>query len=187
MPMVPFLLFASAAALLLWGVLSFNRFVGLRNQVRAAWADIDVQLRRRHDLIPNLVSAVQGYAGHEKAALELVTELRAQALSLSDRRKLGEVETRLEGGIARLLALQEAYPDLKASENFSALQRDLVEIEDHLQYARRFYNGSVRDFNTLLERIPDIVIGRIFGFSREEFFQADESDRVVPSVREVTG
>jgi LemA protein len=180
-------LLAVALGLLLWGVLSFNRFVRLRNQVRAAWADIDVQLRRRHDLVPNLVAAVKGYAGHEKATLELVTELRAQALSLANPAQLGEVEARLEQGITRLIALQEAYPDLKASENFAALQRDLVEVEDHLQYARRFYNGAVRDFNTILERIPDLVIGRAFGFSREDFFQAEVSEREAPSVRGMKG
>ena len=185
--MVLIIVSAAAIALLLWGVLSFNRFVLLRNQVKAAWADIDVQLRRRHDLVPNLVAAVEGYAGHEKASFELVTELRAQALSLNDRQKLGEVETRLQGGISRLLALQEAYPDLKASENFAALQRDLVEIEDHLQYARRFYNGSVRDFNTLLERVPDLIVGRAFGFAREEFFQADASEREAPAVGGLKG
>jgi LemA protein len=106
---------------------------------------------------------------------------------MSDPRRLGEIEARLEGGISRLLALQEAYPDLKASENFSALQRDLVEIEDHLQYARRFYNGAVRDFNTLLERVPDLVVGRAFGFSREEFFQAGESERIAPEVGGLRG
>jgi len=181
------LLLAVAVAVLLWGILSFNQFVHLRNQVRAAWADIDVQLRRRHDLVPNLVAVVQGYAAHEKATLELVTELRAQALSLANPAQLGEVETRLEQGISRLIALQEAYPDLKASQNFAALQRDLVEVEDHLQYARRYYNGAVRDFNTLLERIPDLIIGRTFGFSREEFFQADAEERRAPEVRGLKG
>jgi LemA protein len=181
--MVPFVITVSTVAFLLWGVFSFNRFIRLRNQVRAAWADIDVQLRRRHDLVPNLVAAVEGYARHEKATFELVTELRSQALGLSDPAQLGKVETRLADGISRLIALQEAYPDLKASENFAALQRDLVEIEDHLQYARRFYNGSVRDFNTLLERFPDLVVGKAFGFSREAFFQAEEGERETPVLR----
>lgn len=169
-------------ALLFWGVVSFNGFVRLRNQVASAWSDIDVQLKRRHDLIPNLVSAVRGYADHERATLELVTELRASALRITDPGELGRVETRIEGGIARILALQEDYPDLRASENFNQLQRDLVEIEDHLQYARRFYNGATRDLNTRLERFPDLLIGRIFGFSRSEFFQAEEGARAAPRI-----
>lgn len=165
-----------------WGVFAFNRFVRLRNLVRAAWADIDVQLKRRHDLVPNLVRVVEGYAGHEKATLESVTELRARAESLAAPAALGDVETSLERGIARLLALREAYPDLKANENFAALHRDLVDVEDHLQYARRFYNGAVRDYNTTLERVPDLVVGRAFGFERAEFFQAEGEERAAPRV-----
>ena len=177
-----YLLLALLAALLLWGIVAFNRFVRLRNLVRSAWADIDVQLARRHDLIPNLVAAVQGYARHEQATLALVTELRANAIGVSDPEALGRIEGELERGIRKLVALQEAYPELRASENFIALQRDLVDIENHLQYARRFYNGAVRDLNTRLERVPDLFVGRISGFSREPFFQAGEGEREVPSV-----
>jgi LemA protein len=167
---------------LLWSAFSFNRFVRMRNLVRAAWADVDVQLTRRHDLVPNLVAAVQGYAGHERSTLESVTELRARAADTAGPERLGELEASLEQGIARLLALQEAYPDLKASESFARLHRDLVDVEDHLQFARRFYNGAVRDYNTVLERVPDLVIGRAFGFERSEFFQAEAGDRAVPGV-----
>ncbi|HRN62503.1 MAG TPA: LemA family protein [Luteimonas sp.] len=164
-------------ALLAWAVLVFNRLVRLRNQVRTAWADIDVQLIRRHDLVPSLVSAVAAYAGHERAVLEAVTELRAQALAQSSRPQLARVEDALEQAIGRLFALKEAYPDLKASENFAQLQRDLVEVEEQLQYARRFYNGAVRDHNDATQRFPDLIIARATGFGSEEFFEAGEAQR----------
>ena len=172
------LLLAIVAAAGAWAVVAFNRLVRLRNQVRAAWADIDVQLARRHDLVPPLVAAVRAYAGHERATLEAVTELRAQALSLTSPARLGEVESALEQALSRLFALREAYPDLKANENFAQLQRDLVEVEDHLQFSRRFYNGSVRDYNTAIERVPDLVIARAGGFTSAEFFQARDEERV---------
>ena len=169
-------------ALAAWAVIAFNRLVRLRNQVRTAWADVDVQLIRRHDLVPSLVSAVQAYAGHEKAALAAVTELRSQAVAAQAPGKLGDIESALEQGIGRLLALQEAYPDLKASENFSQLQRDLVQVEEQLQYARRFYNGAVRDLNDAVQRVPDLFVARITGFDNAEFFQADDSGRAAVKV-----
>jgi LemA protein len=169
------------AAVAVWLVFSYNRLVRLRNQVRTAWADIDVQLTRRHDLVPQLVSAVRGYASHEQTVLQAVTDLRSQALAVRGPTKLGEVETALEQAVSRVLALKEAYPDLKASENFSQLQRDLVKVEETLQYARRFYNGAVRDLNDGVQRIPDVVIARTFGFSSAEFYQAREEER--PSVQ----
>lgn len=164
-------------AIIAWAVFAFNRLVRLRNQVRTAWADIDVQLKRRHDLVPQLVAAVQGYAGHERGVLTAVTELRAQALSLTSPAQLGKVETALEQGLAKLFALKEAYPDLEASESFLQLQRDLVEVEDHLQYSRRFYNGAVRDNNTSIQRVPDMLIARPFGFQESEFFHATDDER----------
>jgi LemA protein len=169
-------------ALLVWGVFAFNRLVRLRNQVRTAWADIDVQLTRRHDLVPPLVAAVQAYAAHERAALETVSALRAQALATASPRALGAVEGELEGALSRLLALQEAYPDLKASDNFLQLQRDLVAIEDHLQYARRFYNGAVRDYNGAVQRVPDMFVARASGFGEAEFYQAGADARLPAAV-----
>ena len=165
-----------------WAVFVFNRLVRLRNQVRTAWADIDVQLLRRHDLVPQLVTAVQAYAGHERGLLEAVTALRTQALALStpdnaSPAQLGQVETALQSALGRLFALREAYPDLKASGNFMQLQRDLVEVEEHLQYARRFYNGAVRDLNDAVQRVPDLVVARGFGFAPAEFFQAGDEQR----------
>lgn len=171
-----------SVALLLWAIFAFNRLIRLRNQVRNAWADIDVQLVRRHDLVPQLVAAVRGYAGHERAALELVTELRASALTPQGRTKLGEVESALEAAIGRLFALQEAYPDLKASGNFAQLQRDLVEVEEQLQYARRFYNGAVRDLNDAVQRFPDLLVARGCGFSVAEFFQSRDEQRAAAKV-----
>jgi LemA protein len=168
-------------AVILWAVIVFNRLVRLRNQMRAAWSDIDVQLKRRHDLVPQLVAAVKGYTSHERGTLEKVTELRMQAVSLQSPLRLGEVESELEKALAGVMVLQEAYPNLKANETFLQLQRDLVEVEDHLQYARRFYNGSVRDYHNAIQRVPDVAIARAFGFGPAEFFQASEEERpVVP-------
>ncbi len=165
-----------------WAVFAFNRLVHLRNQVRNAWADIDVQLTRRHDLVPQLVAAVKGYTGHERGVLQAVTELRTKAVALSSPARLGDVESELEQALVQLFALKEAYPDLKANESFLQLQRDLVEVEDHLQYARRFYNGAVRDYNTNVQRVPDMLIARSFGFSEGEFYQAGDEDRPVVKV-----
>jgi LemA protein len=159
------------AVIAVWIVFAYNRLVRLRNQVRTAWADIDVQLTRRHDLVPQLVSAVRGYASHEQTVLQAVTDLRSQALSLQSPTKLGEVETALEQALTRVLALKEAYPDLKASENFSQLQRDLVKVEETLQYARRFYNGAVKEYVTRIESFPDLLIARPLGFRPMPFFE----------------
>jgi LemA protein len=171
-----------AAALLGWAAMLFNRLVRLRNQVRTAWADIDVQLTRRHDLVPSLVAAVKGYAAHEGAVLEAVTTLRAQATAEQAPGRLGDVEDRLEHALGRLVALQEAYPDLKANQNFLQLQRDLVGVEEQLQYARRFYNGAVRDYNDAVQRVPDLLVARSFGFDAAEFFQADDAQRAAVKV-----
>jgi LemA protein len=165
------------AAVAAWAMLAFNRLVRLRNQVRTAWADIDVQLQRRHDLVPSLVAAVQAYAGHESATLQAVSELRAQALSQTRPARLGDVEASLERELGRLIALREAYPDLKADRNFAQLQQELVQVEEQLQYARRFYNGAVRDYNDGVQRIPDALLARMAGFLAAEFFQAGAGSR----------
>lgn len=171
-----------AGAVLAWAVLAFNRLVRLRNQVRTAWADIDVQLQRRHDLVPQLVAAVQGYAGHEAATLQAVTQLRSQALQLQRPAALGDVEAALEQALGRLVALQEAYPDLKADGNFAQLQRDLVQTEEQLQYARRFYNGAVRDYTDATQRVPDVLVAKATGFAPLDFFQADADSRAAVRV-----
>lgn len=182
------LLVLAGLLLLGWAVYAFNRLVRLRNQVRAGWADIDVQLTRRHDLVPQLVAAVKAYASHERATFEAVTELRTRAASLQSPvtldspATLGEVETELERALGRLVALKEAYPELKSNETFGRLQENLVEIEDALQYARRFYNGAVRDYRTALQRFPDLLVGRAGGFAPAEFFQASNEERRVSGV-----
>ena len=167
------LVIAIAAVALIWGIMIFNALVNGRNQVAAAWSDIDVQLQRRHDLIPRLVEAVRGYAAYERATLEAVTELRARSSSASRVGEIAELEQQIETGVRRLLALAESYPDLKANENFLALQKDLTEIEDHLQYARRFYNGAVRNLNTRVQSFPDLLVARSSGFDEAEFFDAE--------------
>jgi LemA protein len=177
--LVPALL---AAALAAWVAVAYNRLVRLRNQVATAWSDIDVQLQRRHDLVPQLVAAVQGYAAHESAVFEAVTALRSRALGLRDPAELGQVEAELEQALGRLLLLREAYPDLRASENFARLQEDLVDVEEHLQYARRFYNGAVRDLNDIVQRVPDVLVARTFGFGEAAFFQASADSLAAPRV-----
>ena len=173
---------AVVAAVLAWAVFAFNRLVRLRNQVRAGWSDIDVQLMRRHDLVPALVEAVRAYAGHEQAAFERVAVLRGEAMAAHSPAQLAGIEARLEHDVGRLLVLKEAYPELKASENFLRLQRDLVDVEDHLQYARRFYNGAVRALNDGVQRVPDVVVARAFGFRAAEFFEAADAARQAPAV-----
>lgn len=173
---------ALVIAIAVWAVAIYNRLVRLRNQVRAGWSDIDVQLTRRHDLVPMLVEAVRGYANHEKALLESVTQLRAQALATTQPAQLAAIEGTLETQLAQVFALREAYPDLKASENFLKLQQDLVVVEDHLQYARRFYNGAVRGYNDGIQKVPEVFVARIFGFSDAQFFRAEADARGVPTV-----
>ena len=172
--MIGTLLTLIAAVLLLWAVLVFNNLVRDRNRTRAGWSDIDVQLQRRHDLIPRLVDAVRGYAGHERATLEAVTELRGLSQRAARLAEKAALEDEIETATHRLLALAESYPDLKANRNFLELQNELTTTEDHLQYARRFYNGAVRAFNTRLESFPDLLIARAFGFTAREFFSAEE-------------
>jgi LemA protein len=158
------------------GVYLYNRLVADRNQVRAGWSDIDVQLTRRHELVPRLVEAVKGYASHERATLEAVTALRQRSTEVEQLALKAGLEQELEAGVRKLIALAEDYPDLKSSENFLALQRELVEIEDHLQYARRFYNGAVRVFNTRIESVPDLIVARLFDFQPAEFFATTTRD-----------
>jgi LemA protein len=176
------MLMVIVAVLAVWGVLVFNRLVRKRNQVDAGWSDIDVQLLRRHDLVPRLVDTVRAYAGHESAVLESVAALRAQALATTSPAKLARIEQELEHGVGRLLALHEAWPDLKASTNFLQLQRDLVDVEDQLQYARRFYNGAVRELNDAVLRFPDRLVAALVGFAVAEYFQAEPDAAAAPRI-----
>jgi LemA protein len=165
-------------------VIVYNRLVRSRNRTSTAWSDIDVQLQRRHDLIPQLVKAVDAYAKYERATLEAVTELRAEAMRVVDVNARGDAEQALSEGVSRLLALAETYPDLKANENFMKLQAELVETENYLQFARRYYNGSVRDYNTMTETVPSNLVANLFRFEPREFFQKAADDVAkVPRVR----
>ena len=161
-------------------VVLYNRLIRSRNRVSTAWSDIDVQLQRRHDLVPQLVKAVDAYAKYERATLEAVTELRAEAMRVVDVNARGKAEEALSEGVTRLLALAESYPDLKANENFLNLQQELVETENYLQFARRYYNGSVRDYNTMTETVPSNIVAGLFRFRPREFFQktSDEAANV---------
>jgi LemA protein len=168
------------ALIVVVAVVLYNRLIRSRNRVSTAWSDIDVQLQRRHDLIPQLVKAVDAYVKYERATLEAVTELRAEAMRVVDVNARGKAEEELGAGVGRLLALAESYPDLKANENFMKLQAELVETENYLQFARRYYNGSVRDFNTMTETVPSNIVANTFGFEQREFFQktSDEAANV---------
>jgi LemA protein len=162
----------------------YNRLVKDRNRVSAAWSDIDVQLQRRHDLIPQLVKAVAQYAAYERATIEAVTTLRNEAVKASSVAELGKAEQALSDGVQKLLAVAEQYPDLKANENFLALQKELVETEDYLQFARRYYNGSVREFNTRIETVPSNIVAGLFSFEMRDYFQKSSDDAAnVPLVR----
>jgi LemA protein len=175
------ILVLALAGLLGWAVWTYNRLVRLRNQVKEAWAGIDVQLQRRYDLVPSLVATVKGYMQHESGVLERVSRLRGQPDMPVDQRA-GE-ETGLSRSIGRLFALAEDYPDLKASEGFQQLHASLVEIEEQLQYARRYYNGSVRDNNNAVEGFPSLLIARLFAFRLAGFFEIElASQRAVPIV-----
>ncbi|HEX3895713.1 MAG TPA: LemA family protein [Rudaea sp.] len=158
--------------------ITFNELIASRNRVRNAWADIDVQLQRRHDLVPQLVATVQGYAAHERETLTKITELRARAQQRTSIADKSQIESQLGSGVDRVLAIAEAYPDLKASGNFLELQRELVAVEDQLQAARSDYNEAVRAYNTQIQNFPDIAIAKPFGFGAMDYFQADNKDPI---------
>lgn len=161
----------------------YNQLVKRRNQVREAWSGIDVQLKRRHNLIPNLVTTVKSYAHHEKDVLEEITELRSRISDPGNVKETGAKENNISKSLKTLLGLVEAYPELKADKNFLTLQNELVDIEDHLQYARRYYNGCVRELNNFVESFPSNLICRLFGARPEGFFEVRRAtERLVPSV-----
>lgn len=157
-------------------VAMYNSLVTLRVRVDEAWSDITVQLKRRIDLIPNLVETVKGYAKHEKGVFEAVTEARASVMKAKGVKEIGQAENMLEGALKSLFAVAEAYPDLKASQNFIELQQELVDTEDKIQASRRFYNTGVRDLNTKIQTVPTNIIASIFGFKNREFFELDEAE-----------
>jgi len=165
------------AVIVVWAVGLYNKFVRLNNRTDEAWADIDVQLKRRYDLIPNLVETVKGYAKHEKEAFENVTKARATALGAEQSGNPAEIakaENVLSGTLKTLFAVAEAYPDLKANQNFLELQRELSDTENKIQAARRFYNTNIRDLNTATQVFPSNIIANMFGFKQRDFFELEE-------------
>src|SRR3989344_4346821 len=163
------------AVVVLWVILAFNGLVRVRNRVKEAWADIDVQLKRRYDLIPNLVETVKGYAKHESGVFEQVTKARATAMSAQTVEEHGKAENMLTGALKSLFAVAEAYPDLKAGVNFAKLQDELSDTENKIQAARRFYNSNVMDLNTKIEMFPTSIIANLFHFEKAQFFELTEA------------
>lgn len=172
-----YILLGIVAVLLGWFIATYNGFIRLINRTKEAWSDIDVQLKRRYDLIPNLVETVKGYAAHEKEAFENVTKARAAAINADGAEAKGQAENMLSGALKSLFAVAEAYPDLKANENFLELQRELSDTENKIQAARRFYNTNVRDLNIMLQQFPANIVGNMFNFESREFFELDESEQ----------
>ncbi len=167
-----------------WLIGIYNKLVRNKNLVAEGWSGIDVQLKRRTDLIPNLLESVKGYMKHERELLSEVTRLRAESLKITDVPAKSQVENALSRSLANLFAVAENYPDLKANQNFLDLQRQLGEIEDQIQMSRRYYNGTVRNFNILIESFPSNLVAKQFNFSQANFFELeDEAERAVPQVK----
>ena len=161
--------------LLLWAAIVYNRLVRDRNRVAQGWSDVDVQLKRRHDLVPRLVDIVKGYAGYERALLSSLSELRTRGLAETHPAARGAVETGVSQGVQQLVALVESYPDLKASGNFLDLQKQLADTENQIQFARRYYNGAVNLYNNRIQRFPDLLVANGFGFKEAELFELDDA------------
>lgn len=171
----------AAVAFALVGI--YNGLVRLRNMAEQAWSDVDVQLKRRYDLIPNLVETVKGYATHEKSTFESVVQARSRAMQATTPEAKAEAENFLQSTLKSLFALSEAYPDLKANQNFLELQAELARIEEQIQLARRYYNAVVRDLNTKIESVPSNIVANMFGFQKKEYFELDsEAERTAPRV-----
>ena len=171
-----FILLAIGVAIVLWVALNYNSLVRIRQHVRESWSDIDTELKRRYDLVPNLVETVKGYAAHERELFQRVTEARAQAAaSTGSPGHQSADEKPLVEGMRRLFAVAESYPELKASENFLALQKELAATEDRIQRSRRYFNANVRKLNTRMEVFPSNIVAGMFGFEREEFFEVESS------------
>ncbi len=177
MPTWGWVLLAVVALAVVWAIFSFNRLVTLRNRAAEGWSQIDVQLRRRYDLIPNLVETVKGYASHERELFEEVAAARSAAMGATGVAQQASAENAITSGLGKLLAVVENYPDLKASENFLALQEELTGTESKIAYARQFYNEQVRLLNTRIQTFPSSVLANTFGFKPREFFQIDDPVR----------
>src|SRR3989338_8899780 len=171
-----YIILGIVVVIVLWAVFAYNRFVSLINRAKEAWSDIDVQLKRRYDLIPNLVNAVKGYAAHESKTFDKVTQARAAAIGAQGVEEKGKADLGLTAALKSLFAVAEAYPDLKANQNFLELQRELSDTENKIQAARRFYNGNVRDLNTGIESFPGNIIANMFKFAKMELFELSDAD-----------
>ena len=174
--MTGYIILGILLVLAVWLIFAYNKFVTFINRAKEAWADIDVQLKRRYDLIPNLVNTVKGYATHESEAFENVTKARAAAMGAQNIVDKGKTENMLAGALKSIFAVAEAYPDLKANQNFLSLQTELTDTEDKIQASRRFYNGNVRDLNIAVDSFPSNLVAKVFHFVKMELFTLDESD-----------
>ena len=172
---ITYIILGILAVIILWAIFSYNSFVALVNRTKEAWADIDVQLKRRYDLIPNLVNTVKGYATHESSVFENVTKARSAAMGAGTPAEKGVAENNLAGALKSVFAISEAYPELKANQNFLSLQAELSDTENKIQAARRFYNGNVRDLNISVDSFPGNLIASMFHFAKQEFFELEEN------------
>jgi LemA protein len=181
------IILAVIALIIVWIIMIYNGLVAMRQRANQAFADIDVQLKQRHDLIPNLVETVKGYAAHEKSTLDAVVQARNAAVSAQGPQQMAQAENVLSGALRQLFALSESYPDLKASANFQQLQRDLSDVENKLSAARRFFNNAVSELNAAIESFPAVLFSRALGFSHREFFDVGDDQRktldVAPQVK----
>ena len=181
--MITIILIAVAVLLLLYVIVTYNGLVRLRNRIQNAWAQIDVQLNRRYDLIPNLVETVKGYAAHEKGTFEADTQARANAINAQGPVEQAKAENMITGALKSLFAVSEAYPDLKANQNFLALQEELSGTEGRISYARQYYNDAVLRLNTKIQSFPSNILAGMFGFKEHEYFEADDTSRGPVSVQ----
>ncbi len=182
--MIYFIIFiVIPAAVAIWGVTIYNQLVRNRNLAEEGWSGMDVQLKRRTDLIPNVIEAVKGYMTHERELLTKVTDLRSKSIAAQDIAEKGPLENALGRSLTSLFAVAENYPDLKANQNFLDLQKQLADIEDQIQLARRYYNGTVRNLNIMIESFPSNLIAKRFNFTKKEFFEIDVADGAVPNVK----
>ncbi len=178
-----YFILGAIAILVVWLIWAYNSLVLARNRSDESWSDINVQLKRRHDLIPNVIETVKGYATHEKGVFESVTNARSRAMGAKDPKSLGEAENMLSNTLKTLFAVAEAYPDLKANANFLDLQRELADTENKIQAARRFYNSNVLVLNTKIDSFPTNTVAGAFGFGKKDFFQIEEGEKVLPQVK----
>ena len=178
-----YIILAVLAVIILWVIFAYNSFVKIINRVKEAWADIDVQLKRRYDLIPNLVNTVKGYMTHEQRTFEKITQARSNAMNAQGVEEKAQSENMLSGALKSLFAVSENYPDLKANQNFMELQRELSDTENKIQSARRFYNGNVRDLNIKIESFPENIIAKIFNFVQREFFELENGSEERENVK----